>query len=61
MIKPQIRPEPTSEEAAAIFAAYEALWPQQNTTAVPQTTSPWRFSGRQWLRLRKFGGWSRHQ
>jgi hypothetical protein len=45
-----ISPQPTDEEAAAIVAAYEALWPKP-VIAVgtsERTTPPWRFSGRWW-------------
>jgi hypothetical protein len=47
---PEIRPEPTDEELAAILAAYEALWPKPVVVVdEPRTTpSPWRFSGRWW-------------
>jgi hypothetical protein len=43
-------PTPTEEEAAAIVAALEALWPRP-AVAVPEPTrqpSAWRFSGRWW-------------
>jgi hypothetical protein len=40
----------TDEEAAAILAAMEALWPKPVAAVDPpaQSTSPWRFSGRWW-------------
>ena len=44
-----ISPTPTSEEAAAISAAIELLWPKP--TAAILSSSPsnaWRFSGRHW-------------
>jgi hypothetical protein len=46
----RITPEPTDEEAAAIVAAYEALWPKPVTSGggTERTTPPWRFSGRWW-------------
>jgi hypothetical protein len=47
----EISPAPTAEEAVAIVAAVEALWPKpvviddaQNLLRVPA----WRFSGRWW-------------
>ena len=45
-----VSPEPSDLEAAAIVAAYEALWPQPvlvDTRGV-RTTPAWRFSGRWW-------------
>jgi hypothetical protein len=49
-----IRLAPTDEEAAAIVAAVEALWPKPSI-AVPverRGTLAWRFSGRWWQRDR---------
>jgi hypothetical protein len=45
-----VEPEPTVEEAAAIVAAYEALWPRPVVVdaAVRRATPAWRFSGRWW-------------
>ncbi len=46
----EIRPTPTDEEAVAIAAAVEALWPKP-VVAAESTTSrrtSWRFSGRWW-------------
>ena len=47
-----VRPAPTDEEAAAIVAAMEVLWPKP--VVVPTTESSrdrsWRFSGRWWSR-----------
>jgi hypothetical protein len=44
-----ITPQPTAEEAAAIVAAHEALWPKPLVAAGDErTTPPWRFSGRWW-------------
>ena len=44
-------PEPTDEEAAAIMAATEALWPRP-VVMISEPTSRrangWRFSGRWW-------------
>lgn len=48
----QISPTPTDEEAAAVVAAIEALWPRPVVTTAEATrrASPWRFSGRWWNR-----------
>lgn len=44
-----VTPEPSPEEAAAIMAAYEVLWPKPTPPARNEpTTPPWRFSGRWW-------------
>ena len=47
-----IVPVPTEEEAAAIVAAIEAMWPRPTIViAEPlKRPSPWRFSGRWWSR-----------
>lgn len=48
----EIVPVPSDEEAAAIVAALEALWPKP-VTIVPDAGRPanaWRFSGRWWTR-----------
>ena len=47
-----VTPVPTEEEAAAIVAAVEALWPRPTIViAEPaKRPSPWRFSGRWWSR-----------
>jgi len=52
-----INPAPTSEEAAAIVAAVEALWPKSTTSTQHDRdrTSAWRFSGRWWQRDRFAG------
>ena len=46
-----ITPAPTDEEAVAIAAATEALWPRA-VMAVEEASTPrsssWRFSGRWW-------------
>lgn len=49
-IRPTIRPVPTDEEAAAVAAAVQALWPQPVAEAEPvgRRRSGWRFSGRWW-------------
>jgi hypothetical protein len=47
-----ISPMPDTEEAVAIVAAVEALWPRivvSNEAATNRSTS-WRFSGRWWAR-----------
>ena len=48
----KITPAPSEEEAAAIVAAVEALWPRPTIViAEPaRRPSPWRFSGRWWSR-----------
>ena len=46
-----ITPAPTDEEAVAIVAAVEALWPKPVFAADsenPLRTPTWRFSGRWW-------------
>ena len=51
-ISSRIEPMPTTEEAIAIVAAMEALWPgpvMRANDEVIRTTS-WRFSGRWWAR-----------
>ena len=51
---PEISPAPTSEEAAAIVAAIEILWPKP-VAAVDggrDRAMAWRFSGRWWQRDR---------
>ncbi len=46
----RVSPEPDDVEAAAIMAAYEALWPKPvlHATRAARTTPAWRFSGRWW-------------
>lgn len=48
----EIHPTPTDEEAAAIAAATEALWPRPVAVATDDGAAPnrWRFSGRWWSR-----------
>jgi len=57
MAEMRVSPAPTDEEAAAIAAAVEALWPRP--VAVHHVTTPpslaWRFSGRWWHRDRLAG------
>jgi len=48
-----IRPEPTADEAAAVVAAIEALWPKPVmivTDEQRERAAAWRFSGRWWSR-----------
>ncbi len=48
-----ISPEPTDEEAAAIAAAVEALWPRPVVLVGAEHARPgsgWRFSGRWWAK-----------
>jgi hypothetical protein len=48
-----ISPEPTDEEAAAIAAAMEALWPRPVVLVAadhPRHGGGWRFSGRWWAK-----------
>ena len=55
-------PAPTDEEAAAIVAATEVLWPKAATlgpVSEPRNTS-WRFSSRSWAQptpLRRLRPW----
>ena len=47
-----VSPVPTDEEAAAIVAAVEVLWPRASVLGpeiIPRNTS-WRFSSRSWSR-----------
>ena len=50
----EITPAPTAEEAAAIVAAHEALWPRPVVMGAVESdrTLAWRFSGRWWQRDR---------
>ena len=50
--RPEVEPTATEEEAAAIVAALEALWPRPTApTRAPADVAPkWRFSGRSWSR-----------
>jgi hypothetical protein len=48
-----ISPAPTDEEAAAVVAAAEALWPRPVLMVTPEEarrSTRWRFSGRWWAR-----------
>lgn len=46
----QIDPAPQDEEAAAIVAAYEVLWPKPllASSGAKPVSPNWRFSGRWW-------------
>ena len=46
----RIEPEPSDEEAAAVVAALEALWPKPVSAAgsARHVSPAWRFSGRWW-------------
>jgi hypothetical protein len=50
----ELRPVPSDEEAAAIAAAVEALWPRAQPVVdrYSEPTLAWRFSGRWWQRDR---------
>ncbi|MCB0967746.1 MAG: hypothetical protein KDB37_12995 [Ilumatobacter sp.] len=54
MSEPTITPAPTAEEAAAVLAAVEALWPKPMLAVAdePDRTLAWKFSGRWWQRDR---------
>jgi hypothetical protein len=47
-----MRPTPTDEEAVAIVAAMEVLWPKPvvELTTEPSRDRSWKFSGRWWAR-----------
>ena len=50
---PEITPAPSEEEAVAIVAAHEALWPRPVVLAESLETerdTSWRFSGRWWAK-----------
>lgn len=49
-----ISPAPTDEEAAAIVAAVEAMWPRPTLAVADEgpRSLGWRFSGRWWRRDR---------
>jgi len=52
-VNTEISPAPTDEEAVAIVAAVEALWPKPVIAAEaenPLRTPSWRFSGRWWAK-----------
>ena len=45
---PFVTPEPTDEEAAAIVAAVELVWPRAAEAGPASGPPRWRFSGRWW-------------
>ena len=51
-MSPEISPAATEEEAVAIMAAYEALWPRAVVVVedVTERDTSWRFSGRWWAK-----------
>lgn len=52
-MNPEIHPAPTDEEAVAIVAAVEAMWPKPVVMADDQNplrTPTWRFSARWWAK-----------
>jgi hypothetical protein len=52
-VSPEISPVPTDEEAVAIVAAVEALWPKpvlMSDNHHPLRTPTWRFSARWWAK-----------
>jgi hypothetical protein len=57
-----VSPAPTDEEAAAIVAAVDALWPRPGADEVdPRRASAWKFSGRWWsqpIPLRRARPWT---
>jgi hypothetical protein len=45
-----VSPTPTEEEATAISAAIDLLWPVAQLPAMPNiSNTTWRFSGRWWV------------
>ncbi len=54
----EFSPTPSEEEAAAILAAYELLWPQPSEVVAPRSVSRWRFAGRRWSPRPGYGGWA---
>ena len=47
-----VSPVPSDEEAVAITAAVEALWPRPTyqVEEAPKRSVAWRFSGRWWMK-----------
>jgi hypothetical protein len=45
-----ITPAPTAEEAVAIVAAVDALWPRPVLAVASRGPAAWRFSGRWWVK-----------
>lgn len=54
----EFSPAPSEEEAAAILAAYEILWPRPSAVNASQQASRWRFAGRRWSARAGYGGWA---
>jgi hypothetical protein len=58
----EVRPTPSEEEAAAIVAAVDALWPRPAVDAANgRRQSAWKFSGRWWTQpipLRRARPWT---
>jgi hypothetical protein len=58
----EVKPTPTEEEAAAIVAAVELLWPQvAGDERSSRRQSAWKFSGRWWTQpipLRRARPWT---
>ena len=54
----EFSPTPSEEEAAAILAAYELLWPRPSAANPAQQVSRWRFAGRRWSARNGYGGWT---
>ncbi|MGE3620988.1 MAG: hypothetical protein AB7L84_11055 [Acidimicrobiia bacterium] len=46
----EVTPAPTAEQAAAIVAAVDALWPRPAVAEARATSPRWRFSGRWWTK-----------
>ena len=58
---PPSDPTPTDEEAAAIVAAVELLWPRPADDVAGRRPSAWKFSGRWWTQpipLRRARPWT---
>lgn len=52
-MNPEISPAPTDEEAVAIVAAVEAMWPKpvfMSGNENPLRSPAWRFSARWWAK-----------
>lgn len=45
-----ISPTPSDEEAAAIVAAIEAVWPRPVAPTAATAAPRWRFAGRWWTK-----------
>ncbi len=57
---PTVTPDPTDEEAVAIFAALELAWPRPvvvvNSATQPAESGAWRWSGRWWVNSPRSAG-----